>query len=212
MSSFGTSIPVPTGKGKALEKPDWPKLDKENSPENDKDSEGSSITDLGSGGAASGTQTADQAQPDFATRDDLMKLMLAISQGFQTAPSVRAIPEKFNLKDYMLSSEDKFHGKNVSDFLTRLDDLFETYLLDSHSRRIQVLVANVDSELLVDIKSLPGYEERDYTLLRRSPRKEYNASDDRQKKETAAYLQEIATQSAAGKLDAGGFIKEFKTY
>lgn len=112
----------------------------------------------------------------------------------------------------MLSSEDKFHGKNVSDFLTRLDDLFETYLLDSHSRRIQVLVANVDSELLVDIKSLPGYEERDYTLLRRSPRKEYNASDDRQKKETAAYLQEIATQSAAGKLDAGGFIKEFKTY
>ncbi|KAE9961091.1 hypothetical protein EG327_007531 [Venturia inaequalis] len=32
------------------------------------------------------------------------------------------------------------------------------------------------------------------------------------RKETAAYLYELATQSAAKKLDTRGFIKEFKTY
>ncbi|KAE9961275.1 hypothetical protein EG327_005031, partial [Venturia inaequalis] len=32
------------------------------------------------------------------------------------------------------------------------------------------------------------------------------------RKETAAYLYELAAQSAAKKLDTRGFIKEFKTY
>ncbi|KAE9961714.1 hypothetical protein EG327_003256, partial [Venturia inaequalis] len=118
----------------------------------------------------------------------------------------------FDLKNHVLSSEERFDSKNVTNFILRLKDSFETYSVTDDTYRIQALTSNVKNGYLFDIKTLDGYKERNYDLFRESLRKEYIATNNRQRKETAAYLYELATQSAAKKLDTQGFIKEFKTY
>ena len=79
----------------------------------------------------------------------------------------------------MLRSEDKFRSKNASDFLTRLDDMFEVYLLNDDIRRISVLTTNINSKYLINIKVLPRYKVKDFILLRRSLRVKYSVSNKR---------------------------------
>ena len=140
----------------------------------------------------------------------MYNLITTIDSGFQN--NSKGTETKFNLKDYMLRSKDKFRSKNMSNFLTRLDDIFKAYLLNDDIRRIQVLTININSKYLIDIKVLPRYKVKDFILLRRSLRVKYSVSNKRQRKETAVYLQELATQGTIGKLNVRGVIKEFKTY
>ncbi|KAE9964371.1 hypothetical protein EG328_010499, partial [Venturia inaequalis] len=68
---------------------------------------------------------------------------------------------------------------NVTNFILRLEDSFETYGVTDNTYRIQALTSNVKNGYLFDIKTLDRYKERDYDLFRESLRKEYIATNNR---------------------------------
>jgi hypothetical protein len=115
-----------------------------------------------------------------------------------------------HLKDLLLDFSDRFKGKNVADFLSRLKDRFEAMNVTQSEQNCQALIAITTTDIIPEIKMLDGYAGRDWKELKAAIREEYEAGDERQLKETIEYLQGITKQSEQGKLKTRGFIKEFK--
>ena len=150
------------------------------------------------------TEKSTDAVDNPISRQDIRDLIRAF--GLE-----RAEP-RADLRSMTLPHSEQFTGKNASDFITRLEDRFEWVNVSSDPLKCQALLLNVAIEMAGDIKGLRGYRERDWDVVRAAFLEEYEIGDERQKKETLEYLEELAAQSEKGNIDTKGYIKEFKTY
>ena len=99
-------------------------------------------------------------EADIVTRTEMADLINVLKYGLSLKE--KYTKQDFDLKHHLLSSEDKFRGKNVTDFLMLLEDTFDAYNVQEDVYRIQAITRNYTSNCLTEIKTLLGYEDKDY--------------------------------------------------
>ena len=101
-----------------------------------------------------------------------------------------------------------FQGKNVSEFLSRYEDMCEDYHV-GNNEKIRRLPRYCDMLIGQTIESLPDFVERRWTQLSKVMKKEYKAGDSIQQVNSRPFLESYKDKVRTSDDDVRNFCRKF---